>query len=288
MKHLRILIFFLLIISIFSFSSCTEDKKLFHSNDKPLVAVSIVPQATFVKAVTGNLIDTVTIIPPGYSPANYEPSPKDIQKLSSSRIYFSIGVPAEKNILNKISDINNNIKIIKLADKISAIYPDREFALNKRDPHIWMSPKRVIEIIKIIKNEMQKIDPQNKEVYEKNADEYIAELNKLNIKIKENIDKLPRKEFIIYHPALGYFADDYGLEMIAVEKGGKKPTIKQLQKIIDYAIKENIKIVFYQAEIYGGEAKTLANEINGVIKKISPLAPDYINNLKEIMKIFMN
>jgi zinc transport system substrate-binding protein len=288
MKHFKIQILILLFIFVVILSGCTENKNLFNSDDTPIIAVSIVPQASFVKAVAGDLADVVTSIPPGYSPANYEPTPKDVQKLSGSKIYFSIGVPAENIILSKISAINNDIKIIKLAKKISHKYAELEFSPGKRDPHIWMSPKRVVEMIKIIEEEIKKIDPQNKQTYEKNADEYILKLHKLDKKIKNSIEKSTQKNFLIYHPALGYFADDYGLEMITVEKEGKKPTIKQLQEIIDYARSKNIKTIFYQKEIYGGEAETLAEEINGVTKEIAPLSPDYIENLAKIAKYIIN
>ena len=63
---------------------------------KIIAAVSIVPQDTFVKAVAGNLVDTVVLIPPGYSPENYAPSPRELIPLSEALLYFSIGVPAEE------------------------------------------------------------------------------------------------------------------------------------------------------------------------------------------------
>jgi len=66
------------------------------------------------------------------------------------------------------------------------------------------------------------IDPANKAVYEKNATKYISKLNELDKKMKNILKGLKTKTFIIYHPAFGYFADDYNLKMLAIEKEGKR------------------------------------------------------------------
>ncbi|QEK11226.1 ABC transporter substrate-binding protein [Crassaminicella thermophila] len=278
---------FLLLVSFifFSFIGCSKDVTKIDKKIK--VAVSIVPQKTFVEAVGGDLVEVVTMIPPGNSPENYAPSPRELQILSESSIYFTIGVPAEKaNILPKISDINENIQMVSLEEEVSKVYKDREFAPGKRDPHIWLSPKRAKLMVEIIKNELSEIDPLNKEVYEKNSKAYIEKLNRLDKEIKLSIEKLPKKAFIVYHPAFGYFADDYGLKMIPIEKEGKEATIEDIKEIIDFAKKENIKTVFYQAEIDSKQSRVIAQEIEGKTKEIAPLSPNYIENLENMAKIF--
>ncbi|WP_053955690.1 metal ABC transporter solute-binding protein, Zn/Mn family [Inediibacterium massiliense] len=266
------------------FIGCSQETK---NNDKIKVAVSIVPQKTFVEAVGGDLVETIEMIPPGMSPENYAPSPKELKMLSESSVYFSIGVPAEKeNILPKLKDINKDIQLISLEDEVSKVYKDREFAPNKRDPHIWLSPKRAVVMIAVIKDELIKIDPKNKQIYEDNANQYIKELKEIDVKIKKSIEKLPKKSFIVYHPAFGYFADDYGLDMISIEEEGKEATIEDIKRVIDFAKSENIKVIFYQAEIDSRQSRTIAEEIGGQTKEIEPLAKEYIKNLKDMAKTF--
>ena len=96
---------------------------------------------------------------------------------------------------------------------------------------------------------------------------------------------MKNRNFLIYHPALGYFAQDYNLDMIPVEKEGKEASAKRLQDIIEKTRDQNIKAVFYQAEMAGQQIETLAQEINGKIIEIDPLASDYINNIKEIAEL---
>ena len=275
-------------------------------DDKLNIAVAIVPQETYVKAVAGDLVDVITMIPPGASEANYQPTPKQMAKLSDSSIYFSMGVPAEKeNILPKIKDFNKDINIVRLDDRVNDVYPDiffeeeehedegdhdednhDEHSHTGRDPHIWLSPSRVKLIINIIKDELIDIDPSNEEVYSKNAKEYIKKLEDVDKEIKDTLKGLSKKSFIVYHPSFGYFAEEYDLNMVAIEESGKEATGKRLKSIIDMAKEKDIKVIFYQSEFDKGQAVTIAKEIGGEALAIETLSPDYIENLRKISNTF--
>jgi len=282
-----------LCLTLLTASGCTSNTKqtaqtpTSNSPEKLRVAVSIVPQATFVKAVGGELVDVVTIIPPGANPENYAPSPQTMEQLSQAKLYFAIGVPAEKSgILPRLKEINSQMKLVDLPSQVDKVYPAREMAPGEKDPHRWLSPKRVAEMVKIISAELAAADPQHADSYQKNAQVYQAELEKLNTEIASSLQGLSGQSFIVYHPAMGYFADDYGLKMIALEEEGKEATAQQLQSVIDLAKKENIKVIFYQAEMDSKQAQTFAQELGGQAELIAPLAPDYIDNLRKTAQTF--
>lgn len=249
------------------------------TNGKPIVAVTIVPEQTFVEAVCGDLAEVITMIPPGNSPENYEPTPQKMEKFSKASIYFSIGVPAEKaNILPKAG----NVKVISLQDEVASVYPDRLFDSGERDPHIWLSPKRVKVMIDVIARKMGELDEANKDAYIRNAEAYIKQLDELDKEIISLLESMQSKKFIVYHPAFGYLADDYGLKMYALEEEGKEAKIQHLQEMLDFAKRENIKIIFYQEEIDSSQSEAFAEEIGGKTIQLAPLAADYIGNLKKI------
>lgn len=269
--------------------SCSKEKTTYECeiSKKLPIAVSIAPQKTFVKAVAGDLVDVVTMIPSGQNPENFQPTPTLLENFSKAKIYFSIGVPTENSsILPKAKDLNSSLKIINLDKEVAKVYPDREFAPGKRDPHIWLSPKRTKIMINIIKEELSKIDPSNKSIYAKNADEYLKKLDEIDTDIKSSLTNLKNKSIIVYHPAFGYFCDEYGLNMIALETEGKEAQPQDLQKTIDMAKEKEIKTIFYQAEIDSKQSKTFADEIGGKTELIAPLSPDYIENLKKIANAF--
>jgi len=290
----------MIIAVFFTFTGCSG--KSSPSDGKITIAVSIVPEETFVRAVAGDKAEIVTMIPPGKSPENYSPTPQEMESFSRADLYFSIGVPAEEvSILPKAKDFNSKIKIVDLADIVGEVYPHRYFDEDEqgshndedghqhegRDPHIWLSPKRVMVMIDVIAQELSDFDPQNKSLYEKNAQDYIKELEELDSEIRQNLSNIKNKTFIVYHPAFGYFADDYGLNMIAIENEGKEATAKDLQYVIDIARNEEIKVVFYQAETDSKQARTLAEEIGGKVQMLEPLSADYINNLRKMANAFV-
>jgi len=300
-KSLRIITYLMIIAVFFTFAGCSG--KSSPSNNKITIAVSIVPEETFVRAVAGDKAEIVTMIPPGKSPENYSPTPQEMESFSRADLYFSIGVPAEEaSILPKAKDFNSKIKIVDLAAIVGEVYPHRYFDEDEehgsgndednhshegRDPHIWLSPKRVMVMIDIIAQELSNFDPQNKSFYEKNAQDYIKKLEELDSEIRQTLNNIKNKTFIIYHPAFGYFADDYGLNMVAIENEGKEATVKNLQHVIDIARSEGIKVVFYQAETDSKQARTLAEEIGGKVQMLEPLSADYINNLRKMANTFV-
>lgn len=296
-KSIFIIMVLLLGLGVFYSMNINKEmnNSLLTSNKKYVVAVSIIPQSAFVKAVAGDFADIVTMIPPGKSPENYQPTPNLMKDLSKADIYFSIGVPTEETyILPKVLDLNPSIKIIDMDDKVNKELPPRYFedgmhqhdsrsdSEHSYDPHIWLSPKRVQYMVKIIAEELSKTDPVNSETYRKNAEHYIQELQILDKEIGEILHLAKGKSFIVFHPVLGYFADDYGLKMVCIEKEGKEAAPRRLQSIIDYAKSNNIKVIFYQAEIDSKQVDVIANEIDGLVKMIDPLSYNYIENTRKI------
>lgn len=297
-----------------------------NESDKLTVAVSIVPQETFVKAVAGDLVDVVVMIPPGASPTNYQPTPQQIEELSRASIYLGIDVPTEQvNILPSLSSINDQMKVIDLAESVDEVYPARFFededhedeghevedndehedeehededhdeqeedghedhVHEGRDPHIWMSPKRVIVMIESIQEVLSSEDPDNSETYRENAEAYIKELELLNDRFEEGLSQLDNREFVVMHPSVGYLADDYKLEMIAIEKDGKEATVSHMKEVIDFCIEHGIEVVFYQSEFDDNQAKTIASEIGGRVQSFEPLASNYIEMMDELLDTF--
>ena len=254
------------------------------------VAVGIVPEATFVNAVGGDLVNVVTLVPPGNSPANYQPTTTEMQALSDAKVYFTLQMPTEQaNILPKVADFNQSIAIVDLREAVSEVYPllngDGDEITSTEgesvDPHVWLSPKNAIVMVQTIADKLSEIDEGNKDTYQANAAAYISELEALDSEIKEATATLENKSFLIYHAAYGYFARDYGLTMVAIEIEGKQATAEELQGVIDYALENNITTVFYQEEFDDSQAETVAEEIGGAVQKAAPLSSDYIQGLKD-------
>lgn len=255
---------------------------LYLAEDKPVITVSILPVQTFVQKVVGNKADVFNMIPPGASPETFDPSPIDKQNLNLSKLYFSIGVPAE--VINIIPYLNKETKLVELDKIVAEKYEDYTID-GGRDPHIWLSPKRVIVMVDNIAKTMMELDPENSIYYRQNANNYIQELEALDIQIKDNFKAIKNNKVIAFHPAFQYFTKDYGLELFSLEEHGKEATPQHLQNMLDFSHKENIKVIFYQSEISSRQAMSFAEEIGGEAIMLNPLSENYIENLLHTSEI---
>ncbi len=258
-----------------------EEQKSESVPEKLTVAVSILPQEAFVKAVCGDLVNILTIVPPGSSPESYEPTAKQMEDFAKADIYFTIGVPAEQSKSLFQAEKKN---LVKLEDAVSKAYADLTLEDAGRDPHIWLSPKRAVVMVKTIAEEMEKLDPDNAEIYANNAFLYITQLEELDETIKNMFSYVQsdKRKFITFHPSFGYFADDYGLEMVSLETEGREATAQDLQNLIDYAKENGLKAIFTQKESDSRQPEAFAQEVGGKVIMLDPLSNDYINNMKYI------
>ncbi len=281
---LSIMIFALMTAACTPAATPTATPALEGSIEPLNVTVSILPQKYFVERVGGDLVNVSVMVQPGESPATYEPKPEQMTALSNADAYISIGVPFEKAWLEKFQAANSNMKMVDTTQGI-----DRKATSDGGfDPHIWLSPSLVkIQSVNIF-SALAALDPANEGVYKANLDVFISDIDKLDSNIRTTLEKTESKKFIVFHPAWGYFAQDYGLEMIPVEVGGQEPSAQELAALIKQAKVENIKVVFAQPEFSQEDAKTIAQEIGGEVILIGPLNPDWLNNLNKVAETFAN
>ena len=175
------------------------------------VVVTILPQAEFVEKVGGEKVQVIVMVPPGASPHTYEPTPSQLIEASKAEIYFQVGsgVDFEISFMNKIIEVNRDMIVVNCSDGIRII---------DKDPHVWLSPKNAEIMVKNIYNTLAKIDPENEGYYRKNMELYLKELSNLDEEIRKILGNATNRCFMVYHPSWGYFARDYNLTQIPVER----------------------------------------------------------------------
>jgi len=269
------------------------------------IAVTIVPQIEMLEAIAGERVEVIEMIPKGFSPANYSPSPSEMRAFSEASIYFSIGVPADmQNILPRAEE-RSDLEVVKLFERIEAKYPHRYFGeedagehneggdqeedadhghshAGGRDPHIWLSPARTSYMVEIMRDELIELLPEYEAEFKENTDQYLEKLAAVDRKNKELLSSYKGEAILVYHPSFGYFTEHYGLKMLSIEKDGKEPGPQHLQEIIENAKEQGIQNVFYQAEIDSSKTRAVAEELGGEIVQLNPLAENYIENLEKM------
>jgi zinc transport system substrate-binding protein len=258
------------------------------------VCVSIPPQAFFIQKIAGDTADVTVLIPAGSSPATYTPKPSQLKAIKDASLYFTIGVPFEHNWLNRFKSINTSLKIIDMTQGIKkkALHNplEKENHQNHQhetlDPHVWLSPKLAQILAKNIMEAFSQQYPQKRTFYENRYNLFKTEIEHLQNKIKQKLQNLKNKTFIVFHPSFGYFADEFGLKQIAIEKEGKEPSLKYIKRVIDFAKSHNIKTIFVEPQFSQKSASYIAKQIDGQVVSIDPLAKEWDKNLLEIANSF--
>lgn len=308
MKKLFILLAVVLILTVGLIFLKGKDS---NSSEKTRVLVSILPQKEFVKEVGKDKIEVRELIHPGESPATYNLTAKDLEEISQADIYFRIGhIPFEKANIEKIRETNPDLKIIDISEETHILYfleseehshpstssgqvqgeeeedHEEEHSEEATDPHLWLSIKNAKILTDQIATELSRLDPDNKDFYTNNAKEYKNNLEETSSNLTERLRKVDNKKLLVFHPAWGYFADEFGFTQIAIEQEGKEPTAEGISEIINLINEENIPVIFVQEQFSTNQSESIANETNIKVLKIDPLAENYLENLEEIATIF--
>jgi zinc transport system substrate-binding protein len=130
------------------------------------------------------------------------------------------------------------------------------------------------------------VDPAGKAYYAANAAALDRELQALDGEIRGKLKVLKSRRFLVFHPAWGYFAHEYGLEQIAAEEQGKTLTPRQLQRVIEQARGAGIGVVFVSPQFSTAQAEAIARDIGGHTVTVDPLARDYAGNLRKAATAF--
>jgi zinc transport system substrate-binding protein len=299
-KILFLSILTLFISGIIIYSIFNAPNPSTNSDDKIVVAASILPQKEFIEKVGGNRVQVIIMVPPGADPHTYEPEPSKLTELSRAKIYFEVGsgIEFELSWMDKIKSLNSQMQIINSSKGIKLI-SNQENANqstnqtqnnieNEMDPHVWVSPRNTMQMVENIYQGLVKIDPDHKDYYLKNKENYLKELHDLDQDINQSLEGKKNTMILVYHPAWGYFCRDYGLQQIAIQQNGKEPSAQLITQIIDLSKKNNITAIFVSPQYSTRNAEVIANEIGAEIVVIDPLAPNYIQNMQKVLKAFQN
>lgn len=154
------------------------------------------------------------------------------------------------------------------------------------DPHIWLSPNTLQVIVDNIAQEIIAANPDSTK-YGANYEQLKAKLQRRKERYREVLITAPRA-FLIYHPALGYLAEEYGLEQISLENEGKSPTPAALAEIVDRVKAEGIESMIYQQEYPLDVVQPIAEILGVNLIEINPLSKDVITELDHIIEAITN
>lgn len=261
---------------------------------RPLIIVSIPPQKYFVHAVAGDLVEVKVLIPPGASPHSFEPTPSDMEAMQRAELWLTVGVDFEDAWVPRFTGSCPDLHVWSTIDGIqrlpmgrgstSGITPDQHGEAGhdgSPDPHVWLSPELVRAQAVSIAAALSEYSPADSAVFAAGLASFQLEIDSLQESISELLGPVGGSSFMVFHPAWGYFADEFGLVQVAVESGGNDPSPGELADLVDSARSMGITTVFVSPQFSASSASVLAEEIGGTTAVMDPMSEDWPGGLLE-------
>jgi zinc transport system substrate-binding protein len=278
------------------------------------VFVSIPPQAYFVEKIGGRHVTVQILVKPGQDPHTFNPTPGQVVSLGRADIYFTIDLPFERRLVEKIGGSQQHMMIIDTARGIEKRrmnhgYGERDeksghgkgeikldgqteqprahdrrggHDMHGDDPHVWLSPRLIRILADNIAEGLIRVDVENAQEYRNNLDSFKKEVDGTDTRIRQILGNSKKRTFFVFHPSFGYFGDEYGLRQKAIEVEGKTPTPRQIQSLIEEARDKGARIIFAQPQFDRRSAHIIAQAIGGRVVFIDPLAKNVLDNLEMI------
>lgn len=277
------------------------------ADEKPVITVTIEPLRYFTEAIAGDDYRVVSMVPKGSSPETYDPTPQQLTDLAQSKAFFRIGyIGFEQAWADRLADNAPHLQFFDLSRGVDLIYDETHAHLHQHgpgsnyreeeeahshaqheelmgvEPHIWNSATNAQIIAGNILSALRTLNKNREDVYLQRYDSLCRRLEQTDSLVCAMLSS-PKADsaFMIYHPALSYFARDYGLIQIPIEASGKEPSPAHLKDLIGLCKEENVHIIFVQPEFDRRNAEVIARQTGTQVVDINPLA---YNWQEEMMK----
>lgn len=274
----------LLLLGCGLFSACVNDYKV----DERQLTVSIEPLRYITEAIVGDCYDVTTLTPEGVSPETYMPTPQQMTSINNGSAYIFLGALGfEQQHMEKILETCPHLYVINVSENIQ-LMPDGDgcHASDGADPHIWTSPKNMKMIASNIHKALCHMDTANTATFDRNLDRFHHHLDSVDKVLHNTMKDVKNRTFLINHPALAYFAAQYGFRQLSVEHDGKEASAERVAHLIDECRKEGVKTIFVQKQNSDRTTKRIAEELGVETVKINPLAYRWEEEMYHIAKSF--
>lgn len=269
------------------------------SGESIKAVVSILPQQEIVQEIGGSEVTVTVLIPPGKSPATFEPSPRLMAAVSDADLLLPLALPFERTVIARIHDLHpdlpvcRGLPIVEMetgASTAEAIHHDdldhtghdhREGP----DPHFWLDPQQTIDYAHHVRRCLCDARPQACNAFTANTEIYTKKLAAADARISALLAPFSGRNLFVFHPAFGHFTHRYGLQQMAIEFEGKNPTGRHLATVIRDAEAQKVGVIFIQPQFAGSGAQAVAAAIDADLVELDPLAPDLLANLERIASI---
>ena len=265
------------------------------AQERPVVFVSIPPQAWLAERLAGDAADVQTLLAAGANPHTYEPTAQQLKKLSGAALYLTVGMPFEAPLAARAAKLNAALALAAMDAGIAKRGGHKHAhdhghgspghvcaADDGGDPHIWLAPHLMCAMASNTVTALERVLPQQREKLAANLEKTLAEIRVTDNAVRGRLNGLTVRTWVVYHPSWSYFAETYGLTLLAVEEDGKSPSAKHLAGVIRQAQAAGVRTVFTEPQYDKRPVQTLAKQLGARMAVIDPLADDWPAMMRDV------
>jgi len=226
------------------------------------IASTVFPTYDFAKQICGNTAEVTLLVPPGSEIHSFEPSAQDLIRIRNCDLFLYTGGESDSWVDDLLSSAGDGVKTIKMMDCVDTVAEEVVDGMTsgheheheheetaEYDEHVWTSPQNAMLIAEAITDAVCELSPGNKEFYQSNEEDYLAQLNSLDESFSDFFATVSNKTLIFGDRfPLRYFADEYGLTYYAAFPGCStqtEPSAATIAFLTDKVRREEISTVFY-------------------------------------------
>ena len=199
------------------------------SDNKPEIVTTIFPAYDFARQIFGDTAEVTLLLKPGMESHSYDPSARDIVRIDRCDLFIYNGGESDAWVENVLKS-TENVNTLRMMEAVEVLAEEFTEGMetdhghdggeeDEYDEHIWTSPKNAAKIIESIKTAAVKLSPENSEIYESSARDYIEKVNALDGEFRELLNGEERYFVFGDRFPLLYFFKEYGLNYYAAFPG---------------------------------------------------------------------
>jgi zinc transport system substrate-binding protein len=238
------------------------------------VVAAFYPVAYAAERVGSSRVHVTNLTPAGAEPHDLELTPKQIDEVLDADVVFDMGHRFQPAVEDAAKERDK--PTVTLLDRLPIHAGGKDVAEgdpNALDPHVWLDPVLMQDIVRQVQAALTKADPKGRATYARNADTFVQALRSLDGRYRNALDHCSIHTIVTSHEAFGYLAKRYGLQQEGVSglSPDAEPDAKRIAQLTDLVKRDHIKVVFTETLVSPRIADTLAREAGVHTDVLDPL-----------------
>ena len=207
---------------------------------------------------------------------DYQLQIADMKVLEGADVFLISGAGME-TFLPKLEAAFPDLPVVSATEGVPLLSMDSALQIGEAESevnaHVWLDAGRAVLMCENLAEGLKAALPDRAEAVQANLDAYRARLETLDAALKEGLSGLSRRDIITFHEAFPYFAEAYGLRVVAVvnKEPGEAVSAAQMAELISLIRELGNPPLFVEPQYEELSARTLSEETGAPVFTLDPV-----------------